>query len=519
MAWSSFLDWRFPPWKHPIAASCLWIICQDVEISIQPSIIGGSFPGKGLRPQRVCAACRVQQPCCSVPPASVPHACVVLLGLLWGLAGYWQQSMGGRWQLSSCTLRFNPFWFLWLKVAQTGDYTSVTAGEEVTHHTVQIRLNKRSLGCVDMEICLSRPSLGWIRRLKAPFGTAQEQPPWTLQTTQARLLQDAAVSLEIMKMIVILVWLIGFSVFSQACAGVRGGHWAGWGSWNRNVFTKYEDLLSMYSCTQLKYTHCSSARKKHLSETSLSWLVDLLLELHSSKKIASPFYQKLDLQKKHPDWESRGKHWFWTFCWSWRRQEATDLRSVWNFTNKRVLHRRQETLAPPRKPAGGEWRERRSRVLAAPQPDPVRLITPSQPPSSVALLTHFYNCSFLYKSFIFLWKTCFWSSQTPGAPHRSVKECAGVFKLAGMFTDGLLTFERWLQVVQMCQVKVHTSGTPTASRKVPDIITVFEHLVVVVRFVLLGSYFQQLMSFLSLLPKQNNLEIHNKTDEVRFVFI
>lgn len=55
-----------------------------------------------------------------------------------------------------------------------------TAGEEVTHHAVQIRLNHLSLGCVgvfnpNMEICLSRPSLGWIRRLKQQFGRVPEQ--------------------------------------------------------------------------------------------------------------------------------------------------------------------------------------------------------------------------------------------------------------------------------------------------------------------------------------------------------
>lgn len=122
--------------------------------------------------------CRLQWPCPPVPLASVSDSSVVLLGLLWGLAGYWQHSsMGQRWQFSSCTLRFNPFWLLWLKVAQTGDYTSVTAGEEVTHHTLQIRLNKHSVGCVDMEICLSRPGLGWISRLKSAFKTAREQPP------------------------------------------------------------------------------------------------------------------------------------------------------------------------------------------------------------------------------------------------------------------------------------------------------------------------------------------------------
>lgn len=135
------------------------------------------FSWKVAAAQRVCVA-RLQWLCRSVPPASVSDSSVVLLGLLWGLAGYWQpSSMGQRWQFSSCTLRFNPLWLLWLKVAQTGDYTSATAGEEVTHCTVQIRLNKHSLGCVDMEICLCRPSLGWIRRLKPPFGTAREQPP------------------------------------------------------------------------------------------------------------------------------------------------------------------------------------------------------------------------------------------------------------------------------------------------------------------------------------------------------
>lgn len=82
--------------------------------------------------------------------------------------------------------------------------------------------------------------------------------------------------------------------------------------------------------------------------------------------------KKLDLQKKRkrPDGESCGKRWFSTFCWSCGRQEATDLRSVWK------LHQQLcSPLEPRLRPARGERRERRSRSLAASQPDPVSLIT------------------------------------------------------------------------------------------------------------------------------------------------
>lgn len=70
--------------------------------------------------------------------------------------------------------RFNPSLFPGLKVAQTADYMSTTAGEQVTHHTAEIRLNKLFLGCLgvfnpNMESCLSWPSLNWIRRLQTAF--------------------------------------------------------------------------------------------------------------------------------------------------------------------------------------------------------------------------------------------------------------------------------------------------------------------------------------------------------------
>lgn len=43
--------------------------------------------------------------------------------------------------------RFNLSLLPGLKATQTADYVSRTAGEEVTHHTVEIRLNKLFFGC------------------------------------------------------------------------------------------------------------------------------------------------------------------------------------------------------------------------------------------------------------------------------------------------------------------------------------------------------------------------------------
>lgn len=119
----------------------------------------------------------------SVPPAS---ARVISLLWCWDYSGD-QQDPGSthRWDrddsshhVLSC---FNPSLLSRLKVAQTADYMSTTAGEEVTHHTVEIRLNKLFLGCVrlfnpNMEICLSWPSLGWIRRLQTAL-------LWSLEIT------------------------------------------------------------------------------------------------------------------------------------------------------------------------------------------------------------------------------------------------------------------------------------------------------------------------------------------------
>lgn len=177
------------------------------------------------------------------PPCLTPLLCC--MGLLWGLEGYWQQSMGRRWQFSSCTLRFNPFWLLWLKVAQTGDYTSVTAGEEVTHHTVQIRLNKRSLGCVDMEICLSKPSLGWIRRLKSAVWNSSGAATVNGSNKHKRAYYKMLACLW--RLWRWLCFLSG-SLGSEPSAGLvlASGEDTELmrGSWSKNLFTKYEELLS-----------------------------------------------------------------------------------------------------------------------------------------------------------------------------------------------------------------------------------------------------------------------------------
>lgn len=121
----------------------------------------------------VLAVQRAAEPC----PAclGVSDFSVVVVGLLQGLAGYWQHpSMGPRWQFPSCSLPLQPSLLPGLKVAQTADYMSTTAEEEVTHHTVEIRLNKLFLGCLgvfnpNMESCLSWPGLGWIRKLQTVF--------------------------------------------------------------------------------------------------------------------------------------------------------------------------------------------------------------------------------------------------------------------------------------------------------------------------------------------------------------
>lgn len=70
--------------------------------------------------------------------------------------------------------RFNPSLLPGLKAAQTADYMSTTAGEEVTHRTAEIRLNKLFFGCLGVfnpntESCLSWLSLGWIRKLQTAF--------------------------------------------------------------------------------------------------------------------------------------------------------------------------------------------------------------------------------------------------------------------------------------------------------------------------------------------------------------
>lgn len=202
--------------------------------------------------------CRLQWPCRPVPLASVSDSSVVLLGLLWGLAGYWQHSsMGQRWQFSSCTLRFNPLWLLWLKVAQTGDYTSATAGEEVTHHTVQIRLNKHSLGWAVWTWRSVSPSPvwaglgGWNRRLEQLESSHRKlfKQQSALACPLQLSWQDAGVSLKIMKMIVFLQTVLSGSLDSEFSA--RLVHVSGedtdlvGGSWNRNLVTKYEDLISM----------------------------------------------------------------------------------------------------------------------------------------------------------------------------------------------------------------------------------------------------------------------------------
>lgn len=171
-----------PPWQHPRAASPRLDYlsgCVNINSAINHQRQFSLESGRG----RSVFFCARSGCSCAVPPASVPHASVVLHGITLGISRILAAVDGTEMTvliMHSPALTPSDFCDLkWHKLEITWVWQ-----QRRKSHITQRRLGWTNAPWAARTWRSVSPGPVWagLGGWKAPFGTAREQPPWTAQT-------------------------------------------------------------------------------------------------------------------------------------------------------------------------------------------------------------------------------------------------------------------------------------------------------------------------------------------------